>query len=64
MSRLATKLDELNKTDAEGELKWRLTTLEHDDNWDPALYELLNKFEVKLDAYREYNNLLHAGIDN
>lgn len=64
MENLSTKLDELNKTDAEGEFKWRLTTLEHDDNWDPTLHDLLNTFEVKLAAYREYNNLLHVGNDH
>jgi hypothetical protein len=57
---LATKLDELNKTDAEGPLKWRLSTFQHDDAWDPAQHELLNKFEVKLDAYCEFNNLLQT----
>ncbi|KAE9380003.1 hypothetical protein N431DRAFT_323543, partial [Stipitochalara longipes BDJ] len=57
---LATKLDELNKTDAEGDLEWRLTTLEHHEKWDPVQHNLLNDIEVKLIAYCEFKNLLQT----
>jgi hypothetical protein len=55
---LATKLDELNKTDAEGDLNWRLTTFEHDESWDPVQHKLLNDIEAKLNAYCEFDKWL------
>ncbi len=53
LCQLATKLDELNKTDQEGVLKWRLTTFDRDDDCTPAQCELLDNIETKLLAYCE-----------
>jgi hypothetical protein len=53
LCQLATKLDELNKTDKEAGLEYRLTTFDHDDAWDSTQQELLDKIEVKLIAYCE-----------
>jgi hypothetical protein len=64
LSQLATKLDELNKTDFEGSLKYRLTTFDHDASWDPAQQELLDKIEVKLDAYCELNKFLQGCMES
>jgi len=56
LCQLATKLDEINKADAEDKmLEYRLTTIEHDKSWDPAQQDLLDKIEVKLAAYCEQN---------
>ena len=64
LCQLATKLDELNKTDFEGSLKYRLTTFDHDESWDPAQQELLDKIEVKLDAYCELNKSCRVDMEN
>jgi hypothetical protein len=53
LCQLATKLDELNKADQEGILKWRLTTFDRDDDCEPAQSELLDKIEIRLLAYCE-----------
>jgi hypothetical protein len=53
LCQLATKLDELNKTDREGILRWRLTTFDRDDDCKPAQSELLDSIEIKLLAYCE-----------
>ena len=60
LCKLATKLDDLNKSDAEGSLIWRLSTFEHDDTWDPVQHNLLNDIEVKLDTYCKCNTLLQT----
>lgn len=54
LCQLATKLDELNKTDREGLLKWRLTTFDRDDDCTPAQSELMDKMEMKLLAYYDF----------
>jgi hypothetical protein len=54
LCQLATKLDEINKADAEDKLmEYRLTTIEHDENWDPAQQDLLDKIGDKLTKYCE-----------
>jgi hypothetical protein len=49
---IAKELQKLDISDAENPaIKYRLSTVEHYDGWDPALVELLQRYEDKIKAY-------------